>query len=156
TGTESGMRPGTSTYLDAVSVIGREMYRFSGSEPRWVTEVLGGASSTLDSNGFYITNPWGFAYADIKNANLLIEGATNCKLLTDAQRKGYTGFAKTIIAYQLLINLTLTYGNGIRTDVANFNKLGPLVSKDDALTYIATELDAGNTDLAGANVIFPL
>ncbi|HMH23658.1 MAG TPA: RagB/SusD family nutrient uptake outer membrane protein [Puia sp.] len=156
TGTESGMRLFIGTYLDAVGAIGREMYRFSGSEPRWTTEILGGASSTLDSNAFYVVNPWGSNYADIKNANLLLEAAANCKLLTDDQRKGYTGWAKTIIAYQMLLNLTMTYDNGIRTDVANFNKLGPIVSKDDALTYIATQLDLGRDDLAAASVIFPL
>jgi hypothetical protein len=156
TGTESGMRVSLGTYLDDVGVIGREMYRFSGSEPRWTTDILGGAQSTLDSNGFYIANPWGSAYADVKNAYLLLEGAANCKLLSDDQRKGYTGWGKTIIAYQMLLNLTLTYDNGIRTDVSNFSKLGPIVSKDDALTFIAGLLDQGRDDLTAATVIFPL
>ena len=86
-GTESSMRLGISTYLDDVGVIGREMYRFSGSEPRWTTDMPGGSNSTFDSNGFYIINPWGFAYADIKNAYLLQEAAANCKLITDEQKK---------------------------------------------------------------------
>lgn len=156
TGTESGLRLGLSLYLDDAGVIGREIYRFSGSEPRWTTDMLGGVNATLDSNGFYITNPWGFNYANIKNANLLLEAAANCKLITATEKNGYTGFAKTIIAYQLLLNLTLTYDNGIRTDIANFFKLGPIVSKDDALTTIATLLDAGKDDLSTASVIFPL
>src|ERR1700729_2085507 len=100
------MRFALSVYLDAVGAIGREIYRFSGSEPRWTSEILGGGASTLDSNAFYITNTWGFAYADIKNANLLLEGAANCKQLTADQLKGYTGWAKTIIAFQMLFNLT--------------------------------------------------
>jgi starch-binding outer membrane protein, SusD/RagB family len=156
TGTESGLRLGLSLYLDDVGVIGREMYRFSGSEPRWTTDLLGGLNATLDSNGFYITNPWGFNYANVRNAYLLLEGTANCKLISDAEKNGYTGFAKTIIAYQLLLNLTLTYDNGIRTDVADFFKLGPIVSKDDALTTIAGLLDAGEVDLSTASVIFPL
>jgi len=154
TGTESGMRLALGNYLDDVGVIGREMYRFSGSEPRWTTDLPG--ASPLDSNGFYVTNPWGFWYADIKNANLLIEGAGNCKLIDDTQKKGYTGWAKTIIALDMLMNLNLTYVNGIRTDVANFDKLGPIVSKDDALNYISTLLDAAKDDLTGSNIIFPL
>jgi starch-binding outer membrane protein, SusD/RagB family len=156
TGTESGMRLALGVYLDDVGVIGREMYRFSGSEPRWTTDIPGGTNVTLDSNGFYITNPWAFAYAVIKNANLLLEGTTNSKLPTDDQKKGYSGFAKTIIAYQLLLNLNLTYQNGIRTDVSNFDKLGPIVNKDDALTYIANLLDQGKDDLSAGTVIFPL
>ncbi len=156
TGTEAGLRPGIGLFLDDVGVIGREMYRFSGSEPRWTADMLGGASSTLDSNGFYITNPWGFYYGDIKNANLLIEAAGNSKLISEEEKKGYTGFAKTMIAYDMLLNLMLVYDNGIRTDVANFNKLGPIVSKDDALTYIANLLDDANTDFSTASIIFPL
>src|SRR5262249_3036092 len=92
----------------------------------------------------------------IKNANLLITAAGNCKLISDAEKKGYTGFAKTLIAYDMLLNLMLVYDNGIRTDVANFGKLGPIVNKDDALTFIAGQLDDGNTDLSGASIIFSL
>lgn len=156
TGTESSMRLGISTYLDDVGVIGREMYRFSGSEPRWTTDLPGGSNSTLDSNAFYIINPWGFAYADVKNAYLLQQATANCKLITDAQKKGYTGYAKTLIGFQMLMNLTLTYNNGIRTDVSDFDKRGPIVSKDDGLAYIASMLDAGKDDLTSGEVIFPL
>ena len=71
TGSESGMRAGLAFYLDNTGVVGREMYRFSGSEPRYTGELLGGATSVLDSNAFYLTNPWGSSYAVIKNLNIL-------------------------------------------------------------------------------------
>src|SRR5437764_3660714 len=58
TGTESGMRNNLGIYMDVIGMIGREMYRFSGAEPRYTQDVLGGGSSTLNNNTFYLTNPW--------------------------------------------------------------------------------------------------
>jgi hypothetical protein len=54
-GTLSGMRNNDGIYLDAVGVIGREMYRFSNADPRYVTELPG--SAPLNNTGFYLTNP---------------------------------------------------------------------------------------------------
>lgn len=155
-GTESGMRTNVALYLDDVGTIGREGYRFSASEPRYVTDLLGAGSGTLSSSNFYITNTWASRYQVVKNCNILIASATNSNLITDAQKKGYTGFAKTIMAYQLLMNLNLTDTNGIRIDVANPDSLGPIVTYDAALTAIASLLDAGNSDLANADIAFTL
>ena len=155
-GTESGMRNNLSLYLDDVGTIGREGYRFSASEPRYVTDLLGAANATLSNSNFYITNTWASRYQVIKNCNILISAATNSAVITDGQKKGYTGFAKTIKAYQLLLNLNLTDSNGIRVDVADPNNLGPIVGYNDALTAIAALLDDGNTDLTGATVSFTL
>src|SRR6187455_2651513 len=47
TGTESGMRNSLSFYLDDVGTLGREGYRFSPSEPRYVTDLLGANDNTL-------------------------------------------------------------------------------------------------------------
>src|SRR5262249_34439472 len=59
-GALSGMRNEDGIYLDAVGVIGREMYRFSNADPRYVTELLGNAP--LNNTGFYLTNPWSARY----------------------------------------------------------------------------------------------
>jgi hypothetical protein len=87
---------------------------------------------------------------------VLIQAATHSTLVTDAQKKGYTGFAKTIKAYQLLLNLNLTDENGIRIDVNDPDNLGPIVTKDAALIAIASLLDEGNSDLSGSSVAFSL
>lgn len=156
TGTESGMRNNLSFYLDDAGTLGREGYRFSGSEPRYVTDLLGANENTLTNSNFYITNPWAARYRVIKNCNVLIQSATNSTLVTDAQKKAYTGFAKTVKAYQLLLNLNLTDTGGIRIDVDNPDNLGPIVSKDEALNAIASLLDAGSADLNGSTVSFQL
>ena len=155
-GTLSGMRNNEGTYLDAVSVIGREIYRFSNADPRFVSELLGQDQSTLNNTGFYLTNPWGSRYRAVKNANVLIQAATNSTQISDAERKGYTGFAKTLKAYELLLNLNLTYSNGVRVDVADPNNLGPILNYDASIAEIAALLDAGKADLAGSSIIFTL
>jgi len=58
TGSLSGMRNNEAMYLDVVGVVGREIYRFSNADPRYVTELLGSGNTTLNNTGFYITNPW--------------------------------------------------------------------------------------------------
>ncbi|KAA2243757.1 RagB/SusD family nutrient uptake outer membrane protein [Chitinophaga agrisoli] len=156
TGLESGMRFNLGTYLEVVGVVGREIYRFAGSEPRYTIELLGGGASTLDNNTFYITNPWASRYRTVRQGYLLIEGAQNATTITEPVRKGYLGIAHTIMAYQLLLNLNMTDENGIRVDVADYKNLGPFVEKTPALEAIAQMLDQGQADLTGAEIAFPL
>lgn len=155
TGTESGMRNNIDTYYDNAGVVGREYFRFSGSEPRFTSELLGFENAVLDNNTFYITNPWAARYQVVKNANFIIEGATNSQTITEAERMGYLGFAKTTKAHQLLMNLNLTNENGIRVDVADVENVGPIVGKEAALTAIANLLNEANTHLSNAGGSFP-
>jgi starch-binding outer membrane protein, SusD/RagB family len=155
TGSVSGMRNGLGTYQDDVGVIGREYYRFSGSEPRFTSDLLGFDKAVLDNNTFYITTPWASRYRVVKNTNFIIQGATKSTAITNAEREGYLGFAKTIQAHQLLMNLNLTNENGIRVDVKDVDKLGPIVGKDVALTAIANLLNEANTHLTNAGTSFP-
>jgi len=127
-GTLSGMRNNEGLYLDAVGVMGREIYRFSNADPRYTSELLG--NPDVNNTGFYITNPWASRYRVVKNCNVLIDAATNSSQISDEEKKGYTGFAKTIKAYDLLMNLNLTYTNGIRVDVSDPNNLGPILGYD--------------------------
>lgn len=153
-GLESGTRLSIATYYDGVSILGREAYRFSGSEPRWTTEMMG--TGELDNNTFYTTNPWTSRYRVVRQGYILIDAATNSAVLTPEEKKGYIGFAKTIMAYQLLMNLNMTYSNGIRTDVKDPENLGPFRPNQEALTDIAALLDEAKADLTGSAVSFPL
>ncbi len=155
-GTESGMRNSLNFYLDDVSIIGRETYRLSNSEPRYVLDLLGGNGSTLSGSNFYITTPWAARYSVVKNCNVLIQAATNSSVISNAQKNGYIGFARTIKAYQLLLNLNLTYLNGIRVNVANPDNLGPFVTYNNGLAAITSLLDSAKTDLSNATVSFTL
>ena len=155
-GTESGMRNAIAFYLDDAGIIGREMYHFSGSEPRYVKDLLGADSSVLSGSNFYIATPWAARYRVIKNCNILLQAVAASSNITAEEKLGYTGFAKMVKAYQLLLNLNLTSANGIRVDVADPDHLGPIVNNNDGLTAIASLLDSASTDFSTANVSFPL
>jgi hypothetical protein len=97
---------------------------------------------------------------------VLIESANNTDAITDAERNGYLGVAKTLQAYSYLIPLNAQYkadpsknhGGGIRFDVADVNNLGPFLSYDDALQEIRDLLDEAQTNLnaAGSSFAFTL
>ena len=156
TGSESGMRTNMALYLDDVGSIGRENYRFSASEPRYVTDLLGADNAVLSNSNFYITNTWASRYRVVKNCNTLIQAATNSTLITAEQRSGYIGFAQTIKAYQLLLCLNQTDTNGVRIDVSNPAALGPIVGLTPSLDAIQALLDSGKAALATAAIVFPL
>jgi starch-binding outer membrane protein, SusD/RagB family len=154
-GTEAGMRTFLATYYDDMGVIGREHYRFSSADPRFTADLLGKGSSVLDDNTFYTTNPWAGRYRVVKNTNILIASANNTTLISDEEREGYLGFAETIKAHQLLLNLTMMYEPGIRLDVDDPDNLGPFVEREAALDSIALLLDEGAGHIAAAGEEFP-
>lgn len=155
-GTESAMRDNLNNYFDGVNVIGREYYRFSTSDPRFTSDLLGKASAVLDNNTFYTTNPFAARYRAVKNTNILLDALTNTKAsITGDQKRAGVGYAKTIQAHQLLMVLNEQYGNGIRVDVKDPAKLGPFLSKDESLAAIVTLLNDANNDLKGNAALFP-
>lgn len=155
-GTESGLRIDMNFYFDDVSVIGREYYRYSTSDPRFTSDLLGKGNAVLDNNTFYITNPYGARYRVIKNTNILIDAITNTKAaLSDQQRKAGIAYAKTVQAYQLLLVYNLLYDNGIRVDVKNPDKLGPFLSRQQSIDAIFNLLNEANADLKSNDILFP-
>jgi len=155
-GTEATMRTDIGFYYDGVSVIGREYYRFSTSDPRFTSDLLGKGSAVLDNNTFYTTNPFDARYRVVKNANILIEALTNTTAaMTDEQRKAGIAYAKTVKAHELLMVLNEQYDNGVRIDVVDPDNLGPFLSKDESLNGIQSLLDEANTDLKNNAASFP-
>ena len=154
-GIEDLLRSEVGFYYDVVSIIGRDYWFFTGSDPRYTGEVLGRDDSQLDNAGFYGTRPYAARYRTVKAVNLLTEALANTTApLTDAEKSGYLGFAKTMQAYELHLALNLQYQNGIRVDVADPNALGDFVSYDEALSFIANLLNEANTDLGAAGDAF--
>lgn len=157
-GMESGMRNRFDTYLDGVCVIGREYYRFSGSDPRFTSDLLGKASAVLDPNTFYTTNPWADRYRVVRDGWILRHAIDNTSAaLTDEQKNGYRGYAKTIQALELLYNLNMQYDNGIRLvdDVEDPENLGPFTSDYQACVQgLIDLLDDGYSDLQNGGDAF--
>lgn len=155
-GAEAGMRSSLANYYDGISVIGREYYRFSSSDPRLTADLLGKGSATLDNNTFYTTNPFNARYRVVKNTNILITALQNTKAaITDGQRKASIAYAKTVKAHELLMVFNQQYENGIRIDVDDPDKLGGFLSKDESLNAIQNLLNEAYNDLKGNDVEFP-
>ena len=158
-GTLSEIRTDLHIYYDNVGIIGREHYRFSGSDPRYISDLLGQGGGALDNNAFYTTRNYSGRYRTIKNANILVEAVTTTNAdLSDEEKNGYLGFAKTIMAHELLMNLNVQYDNGIRVDVNDPDKLGPFIPKDEALSFVSSLLEeaSDNLNLAGDAFLFTL
>ncbi|MFT4568128.1 MAG: hypothetical protein ACI9FN_003097 [Saprospiraceae bacterium] len=154
TGMESLLREEINFYYDVTSIVGREYYFFTGSDPRYTGEVLGKGDATLDNAGFYGNRPYFGRYKTIRNANVLLDAIANSTQLTAAEASGLNGFAKTIQAYEYHLALMLQGDNGIRIDVSDIENLGPFVSYSDALAAIQSLLDEGISDLNAAGDAF--
>lgn len=162
TGTQADARVDLDLYFIDVGVIGREYWRFSSADPRFTSDLLGQAG-VLDNNSFFTTRPWGARYATIRNACTLLQALeVTTEPLSDAEVAAARGFANTWIAYQLLLNLNLTYDNGIRIDVCPLGETPPVVAPADAaLEDLAEILDTAAADLqaaadADAEFFFPI
>ncbi len=149
--TDLGMRVAIDRYLDATGIIGRELYRFSPNQQLYTTELLGSGNLTLNANSFYFKEPWNARYEVVKKAVQIMNGAARSTQITDAELRGFTGYAKTIIAYQLLMNLSMTYTNGIYINLGSNNPAsGPVVLYPAALDSIARFLNEAKAALPGS------
>ncbi|MDX1438326.1 MAG: RagB/SusD family nutrient uptake outer membrane protein [Rubricoccaceae bacterium] len=157
-GVEASARVDHNLYLIDVGVIGREYWRTLAADPRFTGDLLGRETSILDNNSFYITRPWGARYVTIRNANIMLQALDLNATLSDAEKAGGRGFAKTFKALQYLLNLNLTFQNGIRFIGPGDDDPGPLVDYNSSLMNIASLLDEGAADLAagGDEFFFPL
>jgi hypothetical protein len=150
-GTESLMRSELGFYYDATGIIGREFYFFTTADPRYTGELLGKGEALLDNAGFYGTRPYAGRYAVILNANILLTAVESPTAdLSQEEKNGYMGFAKTCQAYSYLLALNLQYDNGIRIDVTDVENLGPFIGYQEALAEISNLLDEAYTLLTSS------
>lgn len=148
TGVESGIRTEMNIYLWVVSVLGREAYYFEPADPRYTGELLFG---TVDPGGFLVNRPWTARYRTIANCNFLLARAEE---MSGAEKAAVEGFAKTMIGYQLLLNLNYLDENGIKLDFTG-NLDAQFVSKAEAFAAIERNLDEAHTALQNAGAAFP-
>lgn len=150
-GTLSAMRNNLPTYFDAIGPVGREFWRFSGSDPRYTNDLLGANTAQLDPGGFYTTTPYASRYRTIRNCYILDNAIANTRAaITTGQRKAALGFSKTIRAHELLLAFNQQWTNGVRVDVQDPGNLGPFLSKDASLDAIQRLLTEANADLTAA------
>lgn len=148
---ESTSRNGMGTEITANGTMARELYLFN-AEPRNTGDVLGKEGIPLDNNSFYSTGAWNGNYRCIKNINLLLEAVVNTEAVNENERNGYLGFAKTMMAEEL-IQILKSYGK-LRLDVADPDNLGPIVEFDEAIARVRSLLDEGQQHLSNSGNIF--
>lgn len=142
TGAEAGMRVDLDIYLRSICVVGREVYYLEPADPRYTGELLTGP---MDGGGFLTTRPWNAHYAVIKNCNLVLDHE-------DADA-GAIGFAKTILAYNLLMVINMQDENGARLNYDGDINVD-VATKAEVFAEIASLLDEGISSLGGAGSAF--
>ncbi|PJE45606.1 MAG: RagB/SusD family nutrient uptake outer membrane protein [Sediminibacterium sp.] len=159
TGLEQRHKGYVTNICQAWNTFGREIWYLNASDPRFQTDWLGQAGRVPDAAyfGFGATGGGSYAtpYQAIKQGSVLIDAANNSGTLTTQEKSAVAGFAKTIMAYQYLIPANWLYENGIRTDVKDPLKPGPVRSYTAALGFIDSLLTAGYNDLNNAGSVFP-
>jgi hypothetical protein len=79
-----------------------------------------------------------------------LEAIANTNSVTDTEKNGYVGFARTVLAQQLMALVVMYNESGIRIDVADPDNLGPIVGRSAALAAVSAMLDDAASDLNNA------
>lgn len=141
-------RGGVAFYTQITAIFGREAYNLDGADPAWTGNLVTGQ---VDAGGAFLTTPWNTRYATIGNCRNLITAAGT---LSASDKAATEGFANTILAYSLLLNLNLTYDNGIKI-VFSEDIATPFASRADAFADIVKRLDDAYTSLQQGGSAFP-
>lgn len=136
--------------------IGRDLYRITGSEPRWITEMLG---EKIDASDFLGQAMWGSEYAAIRLANIGVTGITgaDATILSDEEKQASLGLIRTMKAleYLRLIEVHDTTGAPIDVDIDPTSPPAPLSCKGDVLAYVVSLLDSAAANLQAGGSAFP-
>ncbi|MFP4092208.1 MAG: RagB/SusD family nutrient uptake outer membrane protein [Cyclobacteriaceae bacterium] len=154
TGLEARHRVPFENATELFGSFGREVYAYFGSDPRFTEEWLGLEINETYPDFFASAGTFLSPYQAIKQANVIIEAAENTEAITEQERLGYEGFARTIKGFQYLYPLMQQWDNGIRIDVTDPLNPGDILPYDEALSQIRDLLDRGADDLRGAGNSF--
>ena len=142
-------------YVSLLGILGRESYNFDPADPRFYTEMLVGP---LDGGSpAFGGNLFAAPYRNIRNANILLGALSTVVGMTTAQKAAVEGYAKTIQAldYLNVINTRDDLGAPLDVNIGPTAAPAAIVAKAAVLTYVATLLDAGLTQLNAGGSAFP-
>ncbi|HEX5754640.1 MAG TPA: RagB/SusD family nutrient uptake outer membrane protein [Archangium sp.] len=154
-GTRAGMT-NQNGYVALMGVLGREGIVLDSADPRYVNEMLQAASLNGGSPAFG-GNFWNNPYANIRNANTLLNALEKVDGVTEAEKKAIRGFAKTIQALDFLVIINTRDTNGAPIDVNRpfGSDPAPIATKEQVFEHIAKLLDEAKADLEGGGTAFP-
>ena len=140
--------------LDA-GIIGREAYRFDGSDPRFISELLQGP---LDpGGGAFGGDHWSEHYAAIRSTNSLLNVIGTATALTAPEQSATSGLAETMQAYSFLMVLMSHTEDSIPVAVNQpvTAPPAPFVTNDSAYRFVSALLDSADAHLAAGGASFP-
>ncbi len=142
-------------YVSELGILGRESLVLSGSDDRFVTELLNQASLDRGTPNFG-GNFWVAEYANIRDANYLLDALPRVVGLADADKFAVQGFAQTMMALDFLKLINTHDLNGAAIDVdLPLGQVAPIVGRNAVFARIAKLLDDGAANLAKAGPTFP-
>ncbi|HEV8124001.1 MAG TPA: RagB/SusD family nutrient uptake outer membrane protein [Gemmatimonadales bacterium] len=138
-----------------LGILGREAYRFDGSDPRFTGELLTGGLDA-GSNAFG-GDHWAEQYRTIRSANSLLAVIGTASALTPAEQNAVSGFARTIKALNFLLVVSTHTGDSIPIAVESDPTAAPapFVTNAAAYAYIVALLDSAQVDLQNGGGSFP-
>ena len=166
-GVQSVLRNGIRDFYLNTGTVGREIIYSASTDNRYFNELLGTQASSFeganDPNGIFNTYYSAFSQTR-RRSEIFARSAETATALTDAQKAGIKGFAKTIQGYVLLNLLNMQNAKGIRESFSDLSspgdllKPGPFGTYASGLILIKSYLDEGATSLgaAGAAFAFPV
>jgi hypothetical protein len=136
-------------------ILGREMFRFDGSDPRFTGELLHGP---LDpGGGAFGGDHWAEEFNSIRAGNNLLSVLSTAQALTAEEQSATSGYVKTVEALDFLLILDFHTEDSIPVDVGTDVTAAPppFVTNAAAFARVIQLLDEGQTDLAAGGAAFP-
>lgn len=151
TGLLIGSREGIENYVYMTGIVGREMYDLDASTLATSELVIG----PLDP-GQWGGNGWVSQYQNLRNAKILLSALDQVEDMTDSEKEGVRGFAKTMQAYDLLLVINTRDINGAVVEISEDPTAdpGPIVGKEQVYAQIESWLDEASTHLQNAGNSF--
>jgi starch-binding outer membrane protein, SusD/RagB family len=137
-----------------MGIVGREVFRFDGSDPRFTTELLQGP---LDPGGdAFGGDHWADQYAAIRAGNLILAVLPTATDLSDPEKSGVSAYVKTIQAlnYLLILNSHTQDSIPIVTDTSVVAEPAPFSTNAEAFDNVITLLEEAAAELAAAGPTF--
>ena len=153
-GLQNGARAYYLGWILNTSIIGRDGYRFDGSEPRYTSEALTGA---LDGGGFIGGSQWLGPYNNIRTANELLGVIGTAATLNAEEISAVKGYAHTMQALDFL-NVIVGHTEDSIPIAVGINPSAPpapFVTNAAAYTHVEELLDSAQVELQNGGTSFP-
>jgi hypothetical protein len=138
-----------------MGVIGREVLRFDGSDPRFTGELLHGP---LDpGSDAFGGDHWADQYAAIRGGNLILSVLSTASLLSAEEQSALSGYVRTIQAlnYLMIVNTHTQDSIPLVTDTSVVAEPAAFSTNAAAFDYLIGLLEQGKAELLAGGATFP-